>query len=172
MPKKTVAIIVGIVILIFGAAITYAAINSSKNNSGSETEQNSTSPAGEPDSGSDTDTPATPPPSDPDAPVSSQPGRFIDYSEAELNQASGRKLLFFHAPWCPQCRALEADINNKGVPNDMTIFKVDYDTSQDLRQKYDVTIQTTIVEVDSNGNIINKIVAYDEPTLAFVLNNL
>lgn len=91
-------------------------------------------------------------------------GSYVEYSEAALAEAEGQKVLFFHAPWCPQCRSIEAGINEQGVPEGYTIIKVDYDTNQDLRQRYEVTLQTTFVKIDDNGNEIDKYVAYDEPT--------
>ncbi len=103
--------------------------------------------------------------------TSTNPGEYKEYSERVVNATEGTKLLFFHAPWCPQCRALEASIQKGPLPNDVTIFKVDYDTNQDLRKKYGVTLQTTIVQVDDTGALVKKYVAYDEPTLASVLKN-
>jgi hypothetical protein len=67
---------------------------------------------------------------------------------------------------------LDADIKQKGVPEGVAIIKVDYDTSQKLRQKYGVTLQTTIVRVDDNGELVKKYVAYDEPSLSAVAKNL
>src|SRR5690348_10915822 len=75
-------------------------------------------------------------------------GEYLDYKDGAITATKGTKLLFFHAPWCPQCRDLDADIKKQGVPSGLTIFKVDYDTSQKLRQKYGVTIQTTVVRID------------------------
>lgn len=102
-------------------------------------------------------------------PSTATPGRYEDYSETAFNQAEGRRILFFHAPWCPQCRALDASIKENTVPEGVTIFKIDYDSNQELRQKYGVTIQTTLVEVDENGNEVQKYVAYDEPTFDAVM---
>lgn len=99
-------------------------------------------------------------------------GKYIDYQAALIPVTPGNKILFFHAPWCPQCRQLEADIKAGPLPADTTIFKVDYDTNQTLRQKYGVTIQTTLVKVDDQGNLIEKYVAYDDPSLEAVKNNL
>lgn len=96
-------------------------------------------------------------------------GSYIDYSETTLQATEGRRILFFYAPWCPQCQALDADIRASAVPEGATIFKTDYDTNQALRQKYGVTIQTTLVEIDENGNEIKKYVAYDEPSLTAVV---
>lgn len=100
------------------------------------------------------------------------PGAYIDYEEDIVTNTAGTKLLFFHAPWCPQCRALEADIKNNGVPSGVTIIKVDYDSNQQLRQRYGVTLQTTIVRVSDTGELIEKFVAYDDPTLAAVIENV
>lgn len=92
------------------------------------------------------------------------PGRYVDYSAEALASTPGTRLLFFHAPWCPQCRALESDIEASTIPDDVTIFKVDYDSNQDLREQYGVTIQTTVVEVDGQGKKVADVVPYDEPT--------
>ncbi len=99
-------------------------------------------------------------------------GKYVDYTTEVIADTSGTKLLFFHAPWCPQCRDLDIDIKKGTIPDGTTIIKVDYDTHQSLRQKYGVTIQTTIVKVDDAGGLIKKFVAYDDPTLQSVLENL
>jgi thiol-disulfide isomerase/thioredoxin len=101
-----------------------------------------------------------------------QPGRYIAYSKSFIDVTEGTKLIFFYAPWCPQCRALENDIREKGVPSGVTILKADYDSNQALRKKYGVTIQTTIVKVDDEGELVKKYVAYDEPSLESVVRNL
>lgn len=67
---------------------------------------------------------------------------------------------------------IEEDIKSQGVPDGVTILKVDYDTNQPLRQKYGVTLQTTFVEVDADGNELEKFVAYNEPTFDSVKANL
>lgn len=97
--------------------------------------------------------------------AASQPGQYVDYSPELVASTKGDKLLFFHADWCSQCQALEEDIETSGVPDGVTIFKVDYDSNQDLRQEYGVTLQTTMVKVDDDGEKIDSYVAYEEPTL-------
>lgn len=106
-----------------------------------------------------------------DAPTAS-PGKYIEYSDAAYANAEGRRWLFFHAGWCPQCRALEQDIQQQGVPDGVTILKVNYDTETDLKKKYGVTLQTTVVEVDAQGNKIQSFVAYNDPTMQSVTNAL
>lgn len=104
--------------------------------------------------------------------ASQSAGAYKEYSEAAFAATSGTKVLFFHAAWCPQCRQLESDIKKGKIPGGVTIFKVDYDSSQKLRQKYGVTLQTTLVKVDDSGNEIKKFVAYDDPSLEAVVRNL
>lgn len=126
------------------------------------------STAGSPSAAAPTDPPPTEtvePSADP------TPGVYASYSDRELAQAQGRILLFFHAPWCPQCRSLERDILADGVPEGVTILKVDYDSRQDLRQRYGVTQQTSFVEVDASGQRVQpNFVAYSDPHLASVVD--
>ena len=86
-------------------------------------------------------------------------GSYEAYSEDKLSMAEkGDVVLFFRASWCPTCRALDSDIksNLKNIPEDLTILNVDYDNSKDLKQKYGVTYQHTLVQVDKDGNLIKK----------------
>ncbi|MDF2461536.1 MAG: thioredoxin [Candidatus Saccharibacteria bacterium] len=99
-------------------------------------------------------------------------GQYTEWKSDSLSKTSGTRVLFFHAPWCPQCRALDKSIKEGKVPNGVTIFKVDYDSNQALRQKYGVTIQTTMVRVDADGNLAEKYVAYESPTLEAVQRNV
>lgn len=99
-------------------------------------------------------------------------GTYTAYSADKIASTEGVKLLFFHAPWCPQCRALEKSIEQGDIPEGVTIFKVDYDSNHQLRQKYGITIQTTLLKIDDNGDKIDSFVAYDEPTLAAVKREL
>ncbi|MGZ0712094.1 thioredoxin family protein (plasmid) [Coraliomargarita sp. W4R53] len=102
------------------------------------------------------------------------PGVYMAYSESAVASAQEKStaILFFHAPWCPQCRSLDVNIESVGVPDGMTIFKVDYDSNQDLRQKYGVTQQTTLVELDSDGNGVATFVPYEDPSLDVALEGL
>ncbi len=95
--------------------------------------------------------------------ATSQPltsGIYTEYSEELLaNAESGTVLLFFHAGWCPSCRALDKDIsrNLDNLPEDMTILKLNYDTETELKKKYGVTRQHTLVQVDADGNMIKTL---------------
>ena len=105
--------------------------------------------------------------------ASTVPGTYVDYTDSIIDETPGTKVLFFHAPWCPQCRSIDADIKAQELlPDNTTIIKVDYDSHQDLRQKYGVTLQTTFVMVDDDGQLVKKYVAYSKPTYASVEENL
>jgi thiol-disulfide isomerase/thioredoxin len=96
-----------------------------------------------------------------------KPGAYLPYSEQTLAATSGGKaVIFFAATWCPTCKALNADItaNLPGIPAGVTILKADYDTSVALKQKYGVTMQHTLVQVDPSGNQLKKWTG--SPTLA------
>ena len=75
-------------------------------------------------------------------------------------------MLFFHASWCPQCRALDEELRTQGVPDGLTVIKVDYDSMTELRQRYGVTLQTTVVYIDDAGEMLSSTVIYDEPSVA------
>ncbi|WP_431778940.1 thioredoxin family protein [Microbacterium aurantiacum] len=96
-------------------------------------------------------------------------GAYVDYTDGVIEATSGDKALFFHASWCPQCRALDEDLRASGAPDGLTVFKVDYDSRTDLRQKYGVTLQTTIVFVDDAGEAITSTVLYDDPSVASLI---
>ena len=158
MNKKLIFTVLGIATIIAGA-FAYILLKPSSEPAPPST--NTTSPPPEP---------ASPGQSAPEPQVS--PGAYIDYSAENFANATGTRLLFFYAPWCPQCRQLDADIKQSSLPDNVTILKIDYDSNQALRQKYGVTIQTTVVKVDASGNKVASYVAYDEPAFSTVKQEL
>lgn len=94
-----------------------------------------------------------------DGTVDTITGTFETYSPEKLVLAeNGDVVLFFHASWCPYCRAAENDINQNlsQIPSGVHILKTNYDTETALKQKYGVTYQHTFVQVDASGNLIKK----------------
>lgn len=86
-------------------------------------------------------------------------GSYESYSPEKLVRAeNGNVVLFFHASWCPSCRALNQNIeaNITSIPAGVSILKVDYDKEVELKKKYGVTSQHTLVQVEKNGNMIKK----------------
>ncbi len=158
--KIIIGIVIGLVVI--GAAVIFIKNSNSQEsvdeNATAPTNQESTVPT---DSGSAdaTDTAAA-------------GGEYKDYSAEAVSATEGTRLLFFHASWCPQCRALDASIKQSDIPSGVTIFKVDYDSNQALRKQYGVTVQTTVVRLDAQGNLVEKYVAYDQPNFDSVKSNL
>ncbi|MFZ2523509.1 MAG: thioredoxin family protein [Minisyncoccia bacterium] len=86
-------------------------------------------------------------------------GSYEAYSAEKIaNAETGDVVLFFHATWCPSCKALNGDIekNVSTIPTGVTILKTDYDKEVALKKKYGVTYQHTLVQVDKDGNMIKK----------------
>lgn len=155
MNKRVLIIVLALAVVIGGSVAAYAALGS----------------------GNQSEAPAIPVA---EAPVAEAPettegttgvtaGVYEEYSDTAIANAEGTTLLFFHAPWCPQCRAVESDILAQGVPAGVTIIKVDFDSRQDVRQKYDVNQQTTFIKLDGSGNEVQRFVAYDDPSLQAVI---
>ena len=91
--------------------------------------------------------------------INTTSGTYESYAPEKLAKAeTGRVVLFFHASWCPTCRALNSDIeaSKSEIPGDVTILKTDYDTETELKKKYGVTTQHTLVQVDKDGNMLTK----------------
>jgi thiol-disulfide isomerase/thioredoxin len=90
-------------------------------------------------------------------------GIYREFSEDALAEPGYEtNVIFFHASWCPECRAFEQSIEAGPIPNGVQILKADYDTETELKQKYDVTIQTTFVKVDEDGEMISSWIGYQQ----------
>jgi thiol-disulfide isomerase/thioredoxin len=84
---------------------------------------------------------------------------YVDYDEEAFGEAADQtRVYFFHAGWCPSCRALDRDIteNVDRIPTDAVIFKTDYDSSRALKTRYGVTYQHTFVVVDAEGELVHR----------------
>lgn len=116
------------------------------------------------ETGSETDT---------TTPATSEPGVYREYDPQLVAQSEAEHIvLFFHADWCPSCRALEQDIlkNGSEIPPDVAIYKVDYDTETELKQRYGITVQHSLVEIDAQGNAEGRVT--HPPTLDALLRTL
>ena len=84
--------------------------------------------------------------------------RYLDYSETTYAENSDKKrVLFFHAKWCPTCRVAETEFLKRldEIPEDVVVLKTDYDQETALKSKYGITYQHTFVEVDAQGNTLS-----------------
>jgi len=87
-------------------------------------------------------------------------GTYADYDNS-LVGATDTTVLAFFASWCPSCVAADKSITAGTLPEDLSVLKVDFDNSTDLRQKYGVVAQHTFVQVDADGNEIKKWVGWN-----------
>lgn len=101
-------------------------------------------------------------------------GKYAQFNQAELkNSAYEKHVLFFFAPWCPECQAFKEAINSGEIPEGVQVLEVDFDSSTDLKSTYGVTLQSTFVRVDSTGKLEKKWVGYGkDKSLDTVLTNL
>lgn len=90
--------------------------------------------------------------------ASATPGKYLAYEDINLASLEGDIVLDFYASWCPSCRKLKKDIESSlgEIPSDLNLVVVNYDAETSLKNKYGVTRQHTMVQVDSQGNLIKK----------------
>lgn len=79
-----------------------------------------------------------------------------EYQSQMAERAGTKVVYFFHASWCPTCRATEKAIEEDGIPAGLTVVKVDFDSETDLRKTYGITQQHTFVQVDEDGHELAK----------------
>ncbi|NMA97461.1 MAG: thioredoxin family protein [Phyllobacteriaceae bacterium] len=62
-------------------------------------------------------------------------------------------ILYFHAEWCPTCRATMVSFRGRWpeIQPGITLVIADYDTEEELKAKYGVTYQNTYVQVGRDG---------------------
>lgn len=93
-------------------------------------------------------------------------GTYKDYSQetVDAEQKAGNKVvLFFHAPWCPDCKAADSSFksNLDKIPAGVTLLKTDYDSNTELKKKYAVTHQHTFVQINDDESLVTKWVSGD-----------
>lgn len=168
MNQKVIIGIIAVVIIIAGIVV-YTANNNSQNNNIAGTEQGKESmmkdrtedqPANSNNTNQADKTTDDKMMSE-DSMMMKKSGSYKDYSPAtvETEQKSGNKVvLFFHAPWCPECRAADAAFKAAldKIPAGVTILKTDYDSNSELKTKYGVTYQHTFVQIDNNEALLTK----------------
>ena len=104
-------------------------------------------------------------------------GAYKDATAANLQTSiltdGTTKVLFFHASWCPICKAANQTLTSwysdgKGL---LTLYKVNYDNEKALKAKYGVTYQHTFVKIDGKGNLIKSITGPSDDVLKDLLQS-
>ncbi len=76
-------------------------------------------------------------------------------------------VLFFHATWCPECKKADAELVKiySAAGTKVSTYRVDYDTSGPLKQKYGVVTQHTFVLIDGTGKALKTVIGPSEEAL-------
>ncbi len=101
-------------------------------------------------------------------------GRYTSYSTDKVyDEKYSESIIFFYAPWCPECRAFKKSILDGQIPDGTQFLEVDYDGSTDLKKHFGVTLQSTFVRVNRSGDLQKKWVGYGkDKSLATILENV
>lgn len=89
---------------------------------------------------------------------------LLEYTEDNFKKALlwwDQVLLLFKANWCSSCKVLEDEIQEQWIPRWILIMYVDFDKEFELRKKYKVNNQHTVVYVDQQWNEINRDLWWD-----------
>ncbi len=81
---------------------------------------------------------------------------YRDYNWESLVGLEGNNVLFFHATWCPSCKSADDMLKSSTIPWSLSIIKVDYDSNQELKEKYNVLSQHTFVQIDKDWNEVTS----------------
>jgi len=99
-------------------------------------------------------------------------GTYEQYDPAKLALAQdGKVVLFFNSKYSKTSKQLDAAFKDKSTkfPSNITILSIDYDKNYALRQQYGVPFEGTFVQVDANGNMINRWSGSEDPAEIFAL---
>ena len=99
-----------------------------------------------------------------DAMMKKEVSGYTTYNSSAVSDAlaAGKNVvLFFHAPWCPTCKAADVNFLKETAPANTVVFKTDYDSNTDLRKKYAVTYQHTFVSLNADGSLKKKLSGAD-----------
>lgn len=69
--------------------------------------------------------------------------------------------LYFKANWCLNCKLLEEELKEKGFPDWIDIYEVDFDQAQDLRKHYVVNNQHTLLLLNKEKKEIWRDMSWD-----------
>jgi thiol:disulfide interchange protein len=81
---------------------------------------------------------------------------YQDYSAEAFQAVEGKNVLLnFHADWCGSCVNLEKDLQAHltELPEDLVIFRVDFDNAADLRKEYAIRYQNSFVLLDKHKKV-------------------
>ena len=101
---------------------------------------------------------------------------FKPYTAEAVKAAMGEgkiTLLFFHAPWCPVCKAQEPKVKAhlNGAHKNVVAFKVDYDSNMALRTELKVDKQSTLILYQGMKEVARLSYKSDDESIAQFFNH-
>ncbi len=100
---------------------------------------------------------------------------YEDFSQEKYEELKGSKpvVLFFHAEWCPTCKQIEGDVTTElsNFPKGTKILQADFDTENELKAEYDIVVQSTLVVLDADGNVVEKLAAPSNSEIISTIND-
>ena len=84
-------------------------------------------------------------------------GRYRNFSKTDFAKSDeDYRVHFFHANWCSFCKTADKEISAQKdrIPDNVVVFKTNYDSEKALKKQYGVFSQHTFVLVDRDGNEI------------------
>lgn len=99
----------------------------------------------------------------------------VPFNQAQYAQAkaAGRPVVvYFHADWCPTCRAQQPIVDKLGKEaafKSLTIFEADFDTQTDLEKALRVSQQSTFVVFRQGHEVTRSTGQTQEPAIRAVL---
>lgn len=102
-----------------------------------------------------------------------QPGIFAAFDQVAFDEAladNQKILLGFHADWCHVCKANEPIIVSGLENSDVVAFRINYDTAQDLKSQYGVTLQSTYIFLEGEKEVERKTGVLNETSFSELIN--
>lgn len=95
--------------------------------------------------------------------------QYINFTEKLYQDNLGKRpmVVFFHAGWCPTCQQIEKSVTVElsNFPSGTLILKADYDKSTELKKKYGVQVQSTLVFLNANGEVTDTLLGPDNEAI-------
>lgn len=99
-----------------------------------------------------------------------------DFSQTEFQSLTDNNqiiLLDFHAKWCSICKKqtkIFKKLSEEGAYKNIHLLKIDYDQSTELKKKYNVFKQSTLILLKGDQEIDRVIAATDEFRIKMLLD--
>jgi thiol-disulfide isomerase/thioredoxin len=88
---------------------------------------------------------------------------YKSYTPDNYDELLGKEsfVLSFHANWCSVCEGIKEDVlaNLSDFPKGTKILEANFDTETELKAKYGIAVQSTLVIVDKEGNHVETLAA-------------